>query len=229
MRAHNSGNLRVAGQPAEADAFLIAVPTPFHQGKHAEYDGHAYKLADMGAVISAAESIVPFIRKGNLVLLESTSPPRTTVDLLAPILKRSGLEPGRDFHLAYSPERVLPGQILRELIDNARVVGGVTPESAHAAASLYALFVKGDIIETDSTTAELVKLMENSYRDTNIAIANEFSADLPQSSASTSGKPSRLPTAAAASGSSNRGRESADIASASIRGSSWSRRPNSPA
>ena len=68
-------------------------------------------------------SIVPFLRKGNLVLLESTSPPRTTVDLLAPILRRSGLEPGRDFHLAYSPERVLPGQILRELIENARVVG----------------------------------------------------------------------------------------------------------
>ena len=173
--ARDSGKFELAAQPAEADSFLIAVPTPFFPGKFGDYQGHAYKLADMGAVISAAESIVPFLRKGNLVLLESTSPPRTTIDLLAPILRRSGLEPGRDFHLAYSPERVLPGQILRELIENARVVGGITPESARAAASLYALFVKGEIIETDSTTAEFVKLMENSYRDTNIAIANEFS------------------------------------------------------
>jgi UDP-N-acetyl-D-mannosaminuronic acid dehydrogenase len=82
---------------------------------------------------------------------------------------------GTDFHLAYSPERVLPGQILRELEENARVVGGVTPECARRAAALYRLFVRGEIIETDATTAELVKLMENTYRDVNIAIANEFS------------------------------------------------------
>jgi UDP-N-acetyl-D-mannosaminuronic acid dehydrogenase len=80
-----------------------------------------------------------------------------------------------DFHLAYSPERVLPGQILRELIENARVIGGVTPESAQAGADLYAIFVKGEIFQTDATTAEMVKLMENTYRDVNIAIANEFS------------------------------------------------------
>ncbi|HET7142401.1 MAG TPA: nucleotide sugar dehydrogenase, partial [Anaerolineales bacterium] len=127
------------------------------------------------AVISAAESIVPFLRKGNLVVLESTSPPRTTMDLLTPILARSGLEAGRDFHLAYSPERVLPGQIMRELIENARVIGGVTPESAQAGHDLYTIFVKGQIIKTDATTAEMVKLMENTYRDVNIAIANEFS------------------------------------------------------
>ena len=82
---------------------------------------------------------------------------------------------GSDFHLAYSPERVLPGQILRELRENARVVGGITPESARRAAELYRLFVKGEIVETDATTAEMVKLMENTYRDVNIAIANEFS------------------------------------------------------
>jgi UDP-N-acetyl-D-mannosaminuronic acid dehydrogenase len=129
----------------------------------------------MRAVIAATEAIVPRLRKGNLVVLESTSPPRTTVELVAPILEKSGLKAGSDFFLCYSPERVLPGQILRELIENARVVGGVTPESARAGRDLYAIFVKGEIYETDATTAEMVKLMENTYRDVNIAIANEFS------------------------------------------------------
>ena len=170
-----SGNLNVSTKPEEADAFLIAVPTPFQENKFGEYNGQTYKLADMRAVTSAAEAIVPYLRKGNLVVLESTSPPRTTVDLIAPILARSGLQAGRDFHLAYSPERVLPGQILRELIENARVIGGVTPESSQAGHDLYKIFVKGEIIETDATTAEMVKLMENTYRDINIAIANEFS------------------------------------------------------
>jgi UDP-N-acetyl-D-mannosaminuronic acid dehydrogenase len=173
--AVKSGNLTVSSQPEEADAFLIAVPTPFHENQFHEYEGRKYKLADMGAVISAAEAIVPCLRKGNLVVLESTSPPRTTLDLVAPILERSGLRAGSDFHFCYSPERVLPGQILRELIENARVIGGVTPESARAGHELYAVFVKGDIIETDATTAEMVKLMENTTRDVNIAIANEFS------------------------------------------------------
>jgi UDP-N-acetyl-D-mannosaminuronic acid dehydrogenase len=174
-KAIRSGNFKAATKPEQADAFIIAVPTPFQENKFGEYNGVTYKLADMRAVLSAAESIVPFLRKGNLVVLESTSPPRTTVDLVAPILALSGLEAGRDFHLAYSPERVLPGQILRELIENARVIGGVTPESAQVGHDLYATFVKGQIIKTDATTAEMVKLMENTYRDVNIAIANEFS------------------------------------------------------
>ena len=174
-KAIQSGNFKAATKPEEADAFIITVPTPFLHDKFGEYNGVTYKLADMRAVISAAESILPFLRKGNLVVLESTSPPRTTVDLVTPILARSGLEAGRDFHLVYSPERVLPGQIMRELIENARVIGGVTPESAQAGSDLYATFVKGKIIQTDATTAEMVKLMENTYRDVNIAIANEFS------------------------------------------------------
>ena len=169
-----SGNLTVTGQPEAADAYLITVPTPFHEDRSGEYNGQKYKLADMRAVISATEAILPFLRKGNLVVLESTSPPRTTLELVAPILARSGLQAGRDFHLVYSPERVLPGQILRELIENARVIGGVTPESAQAGADLYSIFVKGEIIKTDATSAEMVKLMENTYRDVNIAIANEF-------------------------------------------------------
>lgn len=173
--ALESGKLTVSSQPEEADAFLIAVPTPFYPDTHGEYDGRQYRLADMRAVTSATEAILPHLRKGNLVVLESTSPPRTTVDLVAPILERSGLKAGSDFFLCYSPERVLPGQILRELIENARVVGGVTPESAAAGRELYATFVKGEIFETDATTAEMVKLMENTTRDVNIAIANEFS------------------------------------------------------
>ncbi len=172
--ALKSGKLTVSPQPEEADAFLIAVPTPFYLDQTGEYNDETYKLADMRAVTSATEAIVPYLRKGNLVVLESTSPPRTTVDLIKPILERSGLKAGSDFHLAYSPERVLPGQILRELIENARVIGGVTPESARAGAELYAVFVKGKIIQTDATTAEMVKLMENTTRDVNIAIANEF-------------------------------------------------------
>jgi len=163
--ALRSGKLTIQSQPQPADAFVIAVPTPFYEDKR----------ADLRAVISAAEAIVPHLRRGNLVVLESTSPPLTTSGLVRPILEKSGLTAGQDFYLAYSPERVLPGQILRELIDNARVIGGVDRASAEAGRDLYATFVRGDIYLTDATTAEMVKLMENTYRDVNIAIANEFS------------------------------------------------------
>jgi UDP-N-acetyl-D-mannosaminuronic acid dehydrogenase len=162
--AFQSGNLEVFEEPQEADAFIIAVPTPIREDK----------TADMSYVNSASESIVPYLRTGNLVMLESTSPPRTTVDLVAPILRKSGLNPGEDFYLTYSPERVMPGQILQELIENARVVGGVNQASAEAGRDLYLTFVRGEILLTDATTAEMVKLMENTYRDVNIAIANEF-------------------------------------------------------
>ena len=174
-KALQSGKFKASLKPEEADAFIIAVPTPFKDNETGNYNGATYKLADMRAVTSAAESIVPYLRKGNVVILESTSPPRTTFDLVAPILEKSNLKAGTDFFLCYSPERVLPGQILRELIENSRVIGGVTPESAQAGADLYLIFVKGQIIQTDATTAEMVKLMENTYRDVNIAIANEFS------------------------------------------------------
>lgn len=165
QKAVQAGNLRIQIQPEEADAFIIAVPTPFYGDKQ----------ADMTFVTSAAKAVVPFLRKGNLVVLESTSPPQTTSHLVAQILEGSGLKAGVDFKLCYSPERVLPGQILRELIENARIIGGVDPSSAEAGRDLYATFVKGEIYLTDATTAEMVKLMENTYRDVNIAIANEFS------------------------------------------------------
>ncbi|HSR48565.1 MAG TPA: nucleotide sugar dehydrogenase [Anaerolineales bacterium] len=162
--AFASGNLRVAEAPEAADAFVIAVPTPILDDKR----------ADLRAVRAAAEAIAPHLQSGNLVVLESTSPPRTTVDLLAPILETSGLQAGSDFFLAYSPERVLPGQILRELVENARVIGGVNRASAEAGRDLYSTFVRGEIVLTDATTAEMVKLMENTFRDVNIAVANEF-------------------------------------------------------
>ncbi len=162
--ATKSGNLTIDTQPRPAEAFIIAVPTPIN----------ADKTADMRYVVSAAESIVPHLQKGNLVILESTSPPRTTVDLVQPILERSGLKAGTDFGLAYSPERVLPGRILHELVENSRVIGGIDDASAQAGRDLYATFVRGEIVLTDATTAEMVKLMENTYRDVNIAIANEF-------------------------------------------------------
>jgi UDP-N-acetyl-D-mannosaminuronic acid dehydrogenase len=175
QEALESGRLTVNDTPEEADAFIIAVPTPFYENDERIYNDQPYRLADMRAVTMASESIVPHLRKGNLVVLESTSPPRTTLDLVLPILERSGLKAGSDFLLAYSPERVLPGKIIQELIENARVIGGINHKSSEAGKDLYAHFVKGEIVLTDATTAEMVKLMENTYRDVNIAIANEFS------------------------------------------------------
>ena len=163
--ARDQGNLLVASQPVEADAFIIAVPTPFYDEKK----------ADLRYVRSAAEAIVPVLRPGNLVVLESTSPPLTTREVVQPILERSGLKAGKDFLLAYSPERVLPGKIMQELVENARVIGGIDDASALAGHDLYHVIVKGEIVLTDATTAEMVKLMENTYRDVNIAIAMEFS------------------------------------------------------
>jgi UDP-N-acetyl-D-mannosaminuronic acid dehydrogenase len=165
QKALSSGSLRVQMVPEEADAFIIEVPTPFYEDKR----------ADLRAVCSATKAIVPFLRRGNLVVLESTSPPQTTEEVVVPILEESGLIAGDDFLVCYSPERVLPGRILKELKENARVIGGITPDSAQAGAALYRMFVTGEIIETTATTAEMVKLMENTYRDVNIAIANEFS------------------------------------------------------
>lgn len=163
--AFGSDHLTVDDEPGPADAFIIAVPTPVG----------ADKRADLSAVDAAAGSIVPHLQPGNLVVLESTCPPRTTVDRIAPILEGSGLTAGVDFYLAYSPERVLPGQILREIIENARVIGGINEASSQAGRDLYGLFVRGQILLTNATTAEMVKLMENSYRDVNIALANEYS------------------------------------------------------
>ena len=159
------GTITFSHKPEPAAAFIIAVPTPFYGDKK----------ADLTAVKAAAESIVPVLAKNNLVVLESTSPPETTAKIVAPILEKSGLKAGQDFHLVYSPERVLPGKILQELVHNDRVIGGITAASAEQGKALYSTFVKGQIFLTDAVTAEMVKLMENTYRDVNIALANEFS------------------------------------------------------
>ncbi len=164
QEALDSGNLSLSDLPTEADAFVIAVPTPVTEDNK----------ADLRHVTEAAESIVPHLRKGNLVMLESTCPPRTTIDQVAPILEGSGMNAGSDFLLAYTPERALPGRILQELVENVRVIGGIDPASAEAGKDLYRYFVEGEILLTDATTAEMVKLMENTYRDINIAVANEF-------------------------------------------------------
>ena len=158
-----AGRLRATSVPEEADAFVIAVPTPIT----------AEKKADLSYVISAAKSIAPYLRRGNLVILESTVPPRTTVDVLLPLLLTGGLAES-DLLVAFCPERVLPGKILTELVQNSRVIGGIDAASAEAAKEVYASFVKGELFLTDATTAEMTKLMENTYRDVNIALANEF-------------------------------------------------------
>lgn len=162
--AIGSGNLRASLQPEKADVFFIAVPTPLTKDKK----------ADMQYVCRAAEQIAPCLERGNLVILESTSPPGTCRDLLRPILEQSGLRVGSDIHLAHCPERVLPGKILKELIENDRVIGGYDGLSAQKAREIYGSFVEGQIFLTDVTTAEMVKVIENTFRDVNIALANEI-------------------------------------------------------
>lgn len=170
--AVTNGYLRATVKPEPADAFLIAVPTPFKEGH----------LPDLGYIESACHSIAPVLRRGNLVILESTSPvgateqladwlARARPDLTFP--KTHGDE--SDIRVAYCPERVLPGHVLRELIHNDRVIGGLSRKCSEAATRLYKTFVEGDCIVTTARTAEMCKLTENSFRDVNIAFANELS------------------------------------------------------
>lgn len=160
----NSGRLKASTVIQPADVFIIAVPTPIT----------ADKRADMTYVEAATREVLPFLREGNLVVLESTSPVGTVDQLMAPILAESGLEMGRQLFLGHSPERVIPGQILYELVHNSRIAGGMDRESARRIAELYKCFVEGEIYLTDSRTAELAKLTENTFRDVNIALANEL-------------------------------------------------------
>ncbi|OCS83424.1 nucleotide sugar dehydrogenase [Caryophanon tenue] len=159
-----TGKLRGSLQPEKADCFIVAVPTPHN----------ADNTADLSYVVSATNSIVPYLEKGNVVIIESTIPPRTIDDVVAPILREAGFEPGVDVYLAHCPERVLPGRILIELVENTRIVGGINAISATKAAEVYATFVQGQILETSALSAEMAKLMENTYRDVNIALANEL-------------------------------------------------------
>ncbi len=158
--AVNSGHLKASLTPEPADVFIIAVPTPFKEG-------HS---PDLSYIEAAAKAIAPQLQPGNLVILESTSPVGTT-EKLADWLDAST----KQIYLAHCPERVLPGQIIRELVDNDRIIGGIDPASAEHAKQFYQQFVNGEILLTNARTAELAKLVENAYRDVNIAFANELS------------------------------------------------------
>jgi UDP-N-acetyl-D-mannosaminuronic acid dehydrogenase len=171
--AVQTGLLKATMQTEKADAFMVAVPTPF-KGDHEP---------DLSYIEFAAKAIAPVLEKGNLVILESTSPVGATEkmigwmrelrpDLCFPVF---GIEGEYDVSVAHCPERVLPGHIVRELVENDRIIGGVTKQCAERARALYKIFVKADCLVTDCRTAELSKLVENSFRDVNIAFANELS------------------------------------------------------
>lgn len=166
--AVNSGNLRASLIPEEADTFILAVPTPFKKENGNE------KAPDLSYIEAATICIAPFLKQDDLVILESTSPVGTT-ELVEKIIDKERPELKNKVHVAHCPERVLPGQILRELVDNDRIVGGNTKFAVQKAVALYKSFCNGYILETDSRTAELSKLVENSFRDVNIAFANELS------------------------------------------------------
>lgn len=160
-------NLRAQSQPCKADVFLIAVPTPLDYRK---------KIAEMKYVREATEAIVPYLEPGNLVILESTVPPLTCRDFMTPILEKSGLKVGGNLFLAHCPERILPGDVFYEIIHNDRIIGAADQTSRDLAEAVYASFVRGRLYQTDDVTAELCKLMENTYRDVNVALANELAA-----------------------------------------------------
>ncbi|MBG6287503.1 UDP-N-acetyl-D-mannosamine dehydrogenase [Pseudomonas nitroreducens] len=170
--AVSGGYLRASITPEPADAFLIAVPTPF-KGDHEP---------DLSYIESASKTIAPVLKKGDLVVLESTSPVGATEQMAAWLSEaRPDLTfpqshgEASDIRIAHCPERVLPGQVLRELVENDRVIGGMTPRCSNAAVELYKIFVEGECVVTNSRTAEMCKLTENSFRDVNIAFANELS------------------------------------------------------
>jgi UDP-N-acetyl-D-mannosaminuronic acid dehydrogenase len=160
----SEGKLKASLRVEACEAFIIAVPTPITDEKE----------VDLSHVKAAARQIYPVLKKGNLVVLESTVPPKTTEEVLVPILEKSGLQAGVDFYVAHCPERVLPGRILYELENNNKVIGGINRISAEKGRDLYRVFVKGQLFITDASTAEMCKLMENTYRDVNIALANEL-------------------------------------------------------
>lgn len=170
--AVTTGKLTAALTPQPADVFMIAVPTPFKENKS----------PDLSYIQSAVETIAPFLEKGNLVVLESTSPVGTTEKIsqwlaeLRPDLRLPHIDSEHaDLYIAHCPERVLPGRVLQELVSNDRIIGGITPRCAARAIELYQIFVRGECLLTDARTAEMAKLTENSFRDVNIAFANELS------------------------------------------------------
>ncbi|WP_266079566.1 nucleotide sugar dehydrogenase [Haladaptatus caseinilyticus] len=158
-------NLDVRTEPVEGDAFIISVPTPL---------ANPTKSPDLSYVRSALESIIPHLTDGDLINIESTLPPQTCEEMVVPRLEQAGFEPGDDVSLAHSPERILPGNVFEEIRTNDRVIGGIDETSIRRATEIYRPFVEGTIYTTDLLSAELCKLIENTFRDVNIALANEF-------------------------------------------------------
>lgn len=163
--AVETGKLRVSNDVEPSEVFIIAVPTPITPEKG----------ADLSYLKDAATMIKPHLKEGNMVIVESTIPPGATEEAVIPILEESGLIAGKDFDIVHSPERVIPGKVLVELVENDRVIGGITKKAAERARDLYRAFVRGNIYVTNLVSAELIKLVENSFRDVNIAFANELS------------------------------------------------------
>jgi len=160
-----AANLEARTSPEQGNAFVISVPTPLSQPQ---------KSPDLSTVKAAVDSILPHLEAGNVINVESTIPPLTCEEVIAPRLSEAGFEPGEDVYLAHSPERILPGNVFEEIVNNDRVIGGISDESAHVAAQIYEPFLEGEVYFTDLLSAELCKLLENTYRDVNIALANEF-------------------------------------------------------
>lgn len=163
--AVNSGQLTAHHEPQPADVFIVCVPTPI-KSDHSP---------DLSYIEQACQAIRPFVKSGNLVILESTSPPRTTESIVVRHAIPDNLEVGKDVFVAHCPERVLPGRILLEVVQNDRVVGGMTLACTETALAFYESFVNGQVFGTNARAAETTKLVENSYRDVNIAFANELS------------------------------------------------------
>lgn len=158
-------NLEAGTEPRGGDVFVISVPTPLEEPS---------KSPDLSYVEAAVESIIPHLEGGELINIESTIPPLTCEGKIVPLLEDAGFEPGVDVQLAHSPERILPGNVFEEIVSNDRVIGGIDEASAKRAAKIYEPFLDGDIYFTDLVSAELCKLMENTFRDVNVALANEF-------------------------------------------------------
>ena len=164
QEAVQQGTLRAVSKPEPADAFFVVVPTPFKQNHR----------ADITYVESATRSVIPFLKEGDLFVIESTSPVLTT-ERMADIIHKERPELKGKIYIAYCPERVLPGNTLYELVHNDRVIGGINPESTEKAIEFYSAFVQGKLHRTNARTAEMCKLTENSSRDSQIAFANELS------------------------------------------------------
>lgn len=158
-------NLTAQSEPTDGDAFVISVPTPLRDPS---------RTPDMSQLHAAIDSIIPYVEPGDVVNIESTIPPKTTQDTIYQTFAEAELIPGETIHLAHSPERLFPGNIFPEIVENDRIVGGITPTCAEQVAKIYDPFLKGEIYFTDTLSAELTKLMENTYRDVNVALANEF-------------------------------------------------------